>query len=70
MWFVFCFLCVLSLLAQAFFIPVTCWADWTPLVTSGMFTGISTDVTTAVGGIIGIALIILGAALLMRALRG
>jgi len=60
----------LSLIVQSFFVPVICWAEWTPLINSGMFSGIATDVSVAVGGIIGIALIILGAALLMRALRG
>lgn len=44
-----------------------CFAEWTPLLTSASFTGIEADVSTAVGGIISIALIILGAALLMRA---
>lgn len=44
-------------------------AAWTPLIDSAAFTGIQTDVSTAVAGIITIALIILGAALLMRAIK-
>ena len=41
---------------------------WTPLITDADFTGIQTDVTTIVKGIILIALIILGAGLIIRAM--
>jgi hypothetical protein len=62
-------LAVISLFIQSFFVPAICWAEWTPLIDSGMFSGIQADVSTAVGGIVAIALIILGASLLMSALR-
>lgn len=48
-------------------LPAPVFAEWTSLVSSGDFTGIAADVSTAVAGIISIALIILGASLLMRA---
>ena len=41
---------------------------WTPLISSSDFDGINTDVTTLVQGIIFIALIILGAGLIIRAM--
>lgn len=57
------FLVVSGILA----VPGLACAEWTSLVNSGDFTGIAADVSTAVAGIISIALIILGASLLMRA---
>jgi len=42
---------------------------YTSLISAGDFTAIETDVTTAATGIITIAIIILGAALLISALR-
>lgn len=41
---------------------------WTPLISNSDFDGINTDVTTLVKGIIFIALIILGAGLIIRAM--
>lgn len=52
---------------QSLFMPVVAVAAYTSLVTSTDFTAIATDVGTAVAGIISIALIILGASLLMKA---
>ena len=52
---------------QSLFIPVFAQAAYTSLVSSADFTGIAADVGTAVTGIISVALIILGASLLMRA---
>lgn len=54
-------------LIQSFFVPVVAQAAYTSLVSSADFTGIQADVGTAVTGIISIALIILGASLLMKA---
>lgn len=51
-------------------LPGSALAEYTPLITSGDFTGIQTDVSTAVTGIISISLIILGATILLRAFRG
>jgi len=52
---------------QSLFMPVVASAAWTSIVSSADFTGIATDVSTAVAGIVSIALIILGCSLLMRA---
>lgn len=41
---------------------------WTPLVSSGDFTGISIDVGLVAAGIIGVMLIVLGIGILVRAL--
>lgn len=41
---------------------------WTSLISDSDFNGINTDVTTIVKGIITIALIILGAGLIIRAM--
>lgn len=49
-------------------IPAVAFADWTPLVTSDSFTGISADVQTAAAGIMAVVLVILGVAVLMRIL--
>jgi hypothetical protein len=53
---------------QSLFMPLSAVA-YTSLISASDFTGIQTDVSTAVAGVISIALIILGAALLMGALR-
>ena len=41
---------------------------WTSLVTANDLTGVETDVSTLVKGIIGVGLIILGAGLIIRAM--
>lgn len=41
---------------------------WTPLVTSDMFTGITSDVGTAATGIVSVLIIILGVGILVRIL--
>ena len=46
----------------------SCLLAWTPLIHSSDFDGINTDVMTLVQGIIFIALIILGAGLIIRAM--
>ena len=45
------------------------WAVWTPLITAADFTGIRTDLLTAVAGIIGLFFIILGVGILYKVLR-
>ncbi len=42
---------------------------WTPLITSTMFDGIRVDVTTAVTGVLSIALIVFGAMVIFRAIN-
>ena len=39
---------------------------WTPLITSSMFTGITTDCLTATTGLMGLALIVLGIGVIYR----
>lgn len=43
-------------------------AEWTPLISAASFTGIETDVLTAVGGIMTICLIVVGAGILIKML--
>ena len=45
------------------------WAVWTPLITTADFTGIRTDLLTAVAGIVGLFFIILGVGILYKVLR-
>ncbi len=45
------------------------WADWTPLVTASTFSGMQGDVSTAVTSVITIVVIILGAGLIIAAMR-
>ncbi len=40
--------------------------EWTPMLSSTFFNGVRTDMLTAAGGILGLALIIFGLAMLMR----
>lgn len=42
---------------------------WTPLITSAIFDGIRTDVTTTVVGVISIAVIVFGAMVIIRSFR-
>lgn len=42
---------------------------WTPLVDASMFTGITTDVTTAGTGILSVAVIIVGIFFIIRAFQ-
>jgi hypothetical protein len=44
------------------------YADWTPLVTSGSFAGIQTDLLTVAAGVLALAVIVFGIGLLVRAL--
>lgn len=44
------------------------YAEWTPLITSGDFTGITTDVSAVATGIITICLIVVGLGILVRVL--
>jgi len=39
---------------------------WTPLISSTFFDGVKADMLTAVGGILGLALVIFGLVMLMR----
>jgi hypothetical protein len=43
---------------------------YTSLITSSDFTGVTADVVTAVGGVITVALILLGAGLLLKVIMG
>lgn len=43
---------------------------YTSLISAGDFTGVTGDVTTAVGGVITVALILLGAGLLLKVIMG
>lgn len=63
----FIFLLLLLFVVVSFVMPQPALAEYTSLISSADFTAISADVSTAVAGIISIALIILGASLLMRA---
>jgi hypothetical protein len=49
-------------------VPGLAYADWTPLVTSGSFTGITTDVGTVAVGIISVSVILCGLGLIVRSL--
>ncbi len=40
--------------------------EWTPMLSSTFFNGVRTDMLTAAAGILGLALIIFGLAMLMR----
>lgn len=40
--------------------------EWTPLISSTFFDGVRADMIVAVGGILGLALIIFGLVMLMR----
>ena len=51
-------------------IPAEVYAEYTPLVTSSDFVGIKTDVTTVAVGVVGIMIVVVGLAMLVRALRG
>ncbi len=42
--------------------------EWTPLISSAMFTGVTADVNMAAAGVITIAMIILGVGLLLKIL--
>ena len=42
--------------------------DWTPLVSTTMFDGIKIDMITATGGIMMLALIVVGGGILLRVL--
>ena len=54
----FCFASVAAL-------PVKVFAEWTPLITSGSFTGIETDALTAATGILGIMIIVVAVGILV-----
>lgn len=62
--FLFPFLFILCTLIRA---PAA-YAEWTPLVTSDMFTGVQTDILTAATGILSVVLIVLGIGILIRVL--
>lgn len=49
---------------------VPCLADWTPLIASNDFTGIRTDLGTAVAGIITLVLIVFGVMMMIRTMIG
>ena len=43
-------------------------ADWTPMISSSSFAGITTDAGTAASGIVGVCLIVAGLGVLVRVL--
>lgn len=43
-------------------------AEWTPMITADMFTGIQADVLTCATGILSVVLIVLGIGVLIRVL--
>lgn len=45
-------------------------STWTPLITSGSFTGITADVGSAASGIVGVCLIVCGVGILVHVLAG
>ena len=47
-------------------VPSLALAEWTPLITTTFFDGIKADMIVAVGGILGLALLVFGLAMLMR----
>jgi hypothetical protein len=49
-------------------VPSLAHAEWTSLISSTFFDGIQTDLVTAAGGILGLALVILGLVMLVRAI--
>jgi len=57
--------CVVALIV---FVAVSCSFAYTPLVTSDMFTGVQTDVITTATAIISIFIVLVGLALIVRAL--
>jgi len=59
---------ILTLLSLSFFCPSLSFAAWTPLIVSGDFDGIKTDVLTVSGGILAVLLVIVGVGLLIRVL--
>lgn len=46
------------------------YAEYTPLISAADFVGVKTDVTTVAVGIVGILIVVVGLAMLVRALRG
>lgn len=46
------------------------YAEYTPLISAADFTGVKADVTTCAVGIVGILVVVVGLAMLVRALRG
>jgi hypothetical protein len=47
-------------------LPASVFAAWVPIITDTMFDGIRGDMLTAVGGILGLSLIVFGLAMIMR----
>lgn len=45
-------------------------SSWTPLISSGSFTGITADVGSAASGIVGVCLIVCGVGILVHVLAG
>lgn len=54
------------IMASIIAVPGVALAEWTPLVQSSDFTGIRTDLLTAVGGIMSLVLIVVGVGILIR----
>lgn len=49
-------------------LPATAFSEWTPLISASDFTGIRTDILTAVAGLMSVILIVLGVGILIRVL--
>lgn len=46
-------------------VPVKAFADWTPLVTSAMFDGVSADTITAATSILGLMVVVVAVGILV-----
>lgn len=51
-------------------ITAPAFAEWTPLINSADFTGIRTDLGTAVAGVITLVLIVFGVMMMVRTMIG
>lgn len=49
-------------------LPITAFADYTPLIASTDFDGIRTDVLTSAGGLISVIVVVVGLGILIRTL--
>jgi hypothetical protein len=56
----------IALLVSILGLPSVALAEWTPLITATMFDGIRADMLVVVGSVLGLFLIVFGAAMLMR----
>jgi hypothetical protein len=60
---------VLMVLGLLSLVPSLASATWTPLIVAADFTGINTDLLTAIGGMMSLIMIVVGVGILISALR-